>query len=125
MTQTHLKSKEKVKPEEVCYYSHTFNSFVDEYGNKRAKVLHRKAMIFLQSKCLSYSKKEKCFFCEPLAGYNTRTYTLRYNKTEEIFTCNCQGFKTKEKKGEFPGCSHTLALMYAFKCGYFKKEKQK
>lgn len=114
----HLLDFSKMKPKQVCFYSHTYKEFVTEYGQVRADVLKHKASKFIENRCLDYSPENKEFFCKPLRGYNTRTYTL-VNHNLGDFECNCQGYQSKLKKGEFPSCSHILALKLAFKMNYF------
>ena len=44
-------------------------------------------------------------------------------KSSGLWTCNCQGYQSKLKRGEITGdgvaCSHILALFYAFKMKKF------
>ena len=62
-----------------------------------------------------------------VADYNTSEYII-YKKKDGTFSCNCQGYQQKEKKGELviagSNCSHVLALYYCFKMGVFKKNEK-
>ena len=55
------------------------------------------------------------------SDYNSSEYIIY--KVGDIFSCNCQGYITKEGRGEIPsggvGCSHVLALFYCFKMKKF------
>ena len=54
---------------------------------------------------------EEGWECLPIAGYNTRTYTITKNHHFECgWECNCQGFQSKVRKGKEPYCSHINAL---------------
>ncbi|OGI12479.1 hypothetical protein A3K64_00030 [Candidatus Micrarchaeota archaeon RBG_16_36_9] len=54
--------------------------------------------------------------------YNFSEYII-YKKQDGTFVCNCQGWTSKEKRGEIikegANCSHVLALYYAFKLKRF------
>jgi len=54
------------------------------------------------------------------ADYNISEYVVY--KKGKTFCCNCQGYCSKEKRGEIPkggvGCAHVLSLTHAF---YMKK----
>jgi len=110
----------ELNPKTVCYYSHTLKDFVDEYGQKTAKTMMNKAERILERNLIQYDG-DNTFKILPIEGYNTRTYHLRKIRKKgavtEQFECNCQGYQTKIKKGEKPGCSHTLALALYFKMG--------
>lgn len=68
------------------------------------------------------------FFGYPLhkkpfeSDYNFSEYII-YKRSDGTFSCNCQGYVSKEKRGEIiPGganCSHILALLYCFKMRKF------
>ena len=92
-------------PHNIQYFCHHTQEFEHTQVEKAKK--------FLEHNCLEYTG-EGFFICKPIEGYNTRTYTLRKDKDGE-FQCNCQF----GRKGD--GCSHRLALYYAFKINYFKK----
>jgi hypothetical protein len=57
--------------------------------------------------------------------YNSNVYRLR--KEENRWRCSCQGWKSKEDRGEGRPdgcqCSHTLALFLFFKLSKNEKEK--
>jgi hypothetical protein len=59
------------------------------------------------------------------ADYNWSTYKI-FQK-DGVWTCNCQGYCTREKRGEIGNdgvcCSHTLALMLAFRIKRFKNHE--
>lgn len=112
----------KMKPKEVCFYSHTYKEFVDELGQVRADVMRYKASKFIENRCLDYSPDTKEFFVKPIKGYNSRTYSLK--QENGLWSCNCQGAVTKKKRGEFVSCSHLLSLKLAFKMSYFDKKTQ-
>ncbi len=116
----------ELDPKSVCYYSHTLKSFVDEYGEKTAKAMQTKAEKLLDLGLISY-KANGIFKVSPIEGYNTRTYLLtptgQGESVSDKFSCNCQGYQTKIRKGERPGCSHTLALAMYFKTGHSKKPR--
>jgi hypothetical protein len=109
-----------------------------------------KALKFLEYDCMKYVGFDEefgskyCFLCLPLntdeitlvdgkefkkksyeTDYNNSTYKIFKNSIGE-FCCNCQGWDTKNKRSEVPkggaGCSHVLALFYAFKLKRFGKD---
>ena len=108
----------ELNPKTVCYYSHTLRDFVDEYGDKTALAMHRKASKLIELGLVNY-KANGVFQVSPIPGYNTRTYQLeptgKPGAVSDKFSCNCQGWQSKVKRGGKPGCSHTLALSYYFK----------
>ena len=94
-----------------------------------------KAVKFLEHNCIHYIGNNR-FVCLPLnrqTEWKVEEWTLfkipyehDYNSSEyiierkgNIWSCNCQGYCQKEKKGEIINdgicCSHTLALIYFFK----------
>ena len=73
----------------VQYYSH----HTKELKNTQV----HKAIKFVQNNCIKYAGNNS-FVCEPLIGYNSRTYTIE--NIGNHFTCNCQGYVTKERKGK-------------------------
>jgi len=105
----------ELTPQNVCFYSNTYKTFVDELGKPVANVLKRKAIFFLEHCAITYDKERKCYYCMPVKGYNSSVYTLVYDKLIKQYECNCQGFQTKKFKGEKPVCSHYLALIFHFK----------
>ena len=49
----------------------------------------------------------------PILGYNSTVYHVEYtllSNYEMGYTCNCQGFNTKLRKGEEAICSHIIAV---------------
>jgi hypothetical protein len=58
------------------------------------------------------------------SNYSNSEYKI-YKTADKNFCCNCQGWCAKKKRGEIPiggaGCSHVLALFYAFKMKRFGK----
>ena len=82
-------------------------------GDKMAATMLTKAETFLMNKCIQ--KTSDGFLCKPLEGYNKTTYSIKVNP----FSCNCQGFCSKVKKGEPGNCSHILAVkQFIFIEGY-------
>lgn len=81
-----------------------------------------KAQKFVENNCYVYFGDGK-FACNPIRGYNMRIYNLE--KKNGLWVCDCQGYVTKEKRGELKedgvNCSHLLGLMYAFKIKYFQQ----
>ena len=85
--------------------------------------------------CLPLDKKEKVIYIKrDLSGetqrfllekkpcssnYNSSTYEIRLDKSQ--WSCNCQGWITKSRRGEMPphgiGCSHIKAVLIAMKQG--------
>ena len=106
-------------PKNVCYWSTTYKTFVDELGKPKANVMKFKAIKFLENNCVTYSPESSSFFVLPLKGYNKTTYEIK-PIGNGLFECNCQGYQTKLRQDQFPCCSHILALKFAFKCKYFK-----
>lgn len=95
----------------------------------------RKAKLFVEYECVHYIGKG-AFVCLPLntesswkvggkvfkkipyeQDYNNSEYIIV--KKDGIFQCNCQGWQSKDKRGEMADdgcmCSHVLALMFCFK----------
>lgn len=118
----HDMETEYIGSHQICHYSNHYKTFVDEFGKEKANVLHNKALKFIELERLDYNPETKVFFVKPITGYNKTIYTLKPIGNGQ-FCCDCQGYTSKEKKGETPFCSHLLALFYAFKMGYFKGEK--
>ena len=85
----------------VQYYDHTSQSL--------RKTLNDKAKKFIDCGCLESALDGNGYLCHPIQGYNTRTYHIQ--RVDESYVCNCQGFQSKLKKGEFPFCSHVLAVI--------------
>ncbi len=81
-----------------------------------AKTQISKAKKFVENNCYEYNG-DGFFLCNPIEGYNIRTYTIRKNKETDEFDCNCQ--KGMEGSGM---CSHVLGLYYAFRLKYFQNK---
>lgn len=88
--------------ESVQYYSHHAQELKQTQQNKINK--------FLEFDCIAYDNIDKVFYCKPIEGYNTRTYTLHNKTIDKSFCCNCQGFMTSLKKTGKGSCSHVGAL---------------
>lgn len=96
---------QELTPRNVQYFSHHTGQFEKTQVSKAKK--------FVEHNCYEYNG-DGFFLCNPIIGYNKRTYTIR--KGKEDFECNCQFFVTKGQM-----CSHILGLYYAFKLNYFRK----
>ena len=96
----------EITVETVQYWSHHTQQF--------ARTQVSKAKKFIEHGCYEYTG-DGIFLCNPIKGYNTRTYTIKKGKGEEEFDGNCQ--KGMQGSGV---CSHVLGLYYAFKINYFK-----
>lgn len=94
--------------DEVQYYDH--------YEKTLKHTQKYKARQFIKNDCIKYIGNNT-FICEPIQGYNTRTYTLL--KENGRWTCNCQFFVRMSQKGEDLICSHLRALFIHFKNGKF------
>lgn len=110
----------------------------------------KKSLFLLQHECIKYVgddpefNSKYTFLCLPLnteeetvfegvkfhkkpftTDYNSTVYKIYKNKDGK-FSCTCQGWNTKEKKGEGREdgcqCAHTLALFLAFKCKHFSNK---
>lgn len=90
------------KDGEVQFYSHHTQELKYSQQHKVEK--------FLENDCIVYDNIEKVFLCKPIAGYNTRTYTLHNKTVDRSFVCNCQGFVTSLRKTGKGSCSHVGAL---------------
>ena len=105
-----------------------------------------KAEQFVEFDCLHYVGNNR-FICLPLntqgdfqwgdrllkkkpfvREYNSSEYLIE-KQSDGTFTCNCQGFYTKEKRGEIikngANCSHILGLYFAFMLKKFTHPNQK
>ena len=93
----------------VCYWEPESKKLMvaKSDGDTSAGTLLTKARKFLELNCIVKLSQAK-WECRPLKGYNKTTYTIEMinNKLE----CNCQGYCTKQEKGEFPICSHIVAV---------------
>ncbi len=97
----------KLTHKTVCYYSHYLKSFIDEHGEKTANPLKLKAQKFIKNKCIRYDKEFKCYYCDPIQGYNQRIYKMVCKNKK--WSCCCQGYR----KNNY--CSHIMSLMLFFK----------
>lgn len=99
---------------EVQYYDH--------YDMELKKSQYQKAQKFVKLGLIKYNKDGQCFVCEPIQGYNKRTYQLK-KRIDGTFSCNCQHMFSQEKKAlngvispeEIGICSHIAALVMCFK----------
>lgn len=99
---------------EVQYYDH--------YDMELKKSQYSKAKKFLDLGLIKYNG-DGSFLCEPIPGYNTRTYQMKKHHLTGRFTCNCQHYVMQRKKvdkqqigeDEITKCSHIAALIMAFK----------
>lgn len=80
----------------------------DSKTQEPKKPLSYKVRRIIEGKCLVPGPKGS-WICRPIPGYNTTTYHLRFDYNMG-WTCDCQGFATKRKKGLNPTCSHIQAL---------------
>lgn len=82
--------------------------------------------------CLPLNTDEKFFDKESSTYFYKKPYPVFYNnsiykifKKGEGFECNCQGWQTRARRGEFQEdgcmCSHVLALFYMFKLKRFNR----
>ena len=123
----------------------------DKHTKQLAKSQVSKALKFLKHDCVKYVGDDpefnhkytflvlplntdetvvvngRTFYKKPFSkDYNFNTYKIFKNE-DGIWECNCQGWQTKYRKGEIKPdgimCSHTLALIYAFKLKRFQKKK--
>lgn len=103
----------------------------------------RKAELFVEHDCLQYLGNNR-FVCLPLNSeveflfegrvLRKRPFKVDYNSSEYLierqgentFSCNCQGWQTRARRGELvpegANCSHVLALFYAFKLKRFQRK---
>ena len=101
----------------VMYYSH--------HAREVKGTLRTKAQKFLDLGLIEWNTEEKCFYVNPIEGYNTRTYEIR--KRDKGFECNCQACQTKMKKEDYDPnvdssapCSHILAVYLWLKIKNYK-----
>lgn len=91
-----VKDAENFTTKNVMYYVHT---------DKELKgTVKSKALKFVEFGLVKNAGSD--WFVKPIEGYNNTTYLIQDGE------CNCQGFQTKKRKGEFAHCSHTLAVEY-------------
>ena len=96
-----------LNPQEVQFYSHHARDLLQ---TQRNKILH-----FIEFHCIEYIG-DNIFICKPIPNYNKRTYTLIKMANGE-FSCNCQYYVMKRRKGEELFCSHLGALYEFFSMG--------
>lgn len=100
--------------EEIQYYDH-YEQALTQSQKKKVDTLVERGLI-------KYNKDGKCFVCEPIPGYNTRTYQMT-KRLNGRFDCNCQFMAVQRKKlenneigeDEMRHCSHIAALIVMFK----------
>jgi hypothetical protein len=103
-----------VMAEDVQHYDH--------YEEKLKHSQEHKAKKFIEHNCIKYNRDGQCFVCEPIPGYNTRTYVMR-KKLDGRFRCNCQCITSQEHKVKagilledaMKPCSHIAALIMMFR----------
>ncbi len=96
--------------------------YYDEYEEKLKKTQMQKAKKFIDHDCIKYNREGQTFICEPIEGYNTRTYQMT-KKLDGKFRCNCQFIVTQENKvvsgslhiDDMKPCSHIAALIIMFR----------
>lgn len=106
--------------EEIQYYDH--------YKMELKHSQYKKAQKLIELGCIKYNRDGQCFVCEPIPGYNKRTYQLK-KRIDGTFTCNCQHMFSQEKKAlngvispeDIGICSHIAALIMMFKDRAFVK----
>ena len=108
----------------VVWYSEHFKELIMK--GKETFTLRSKAQKFLENGSIVYDSENKQYLCLPIKGYNSTTYRLKYDDKIKDFSCSCQSFTTKSRKGEYPDCSHRIALylflkMEAWNKGYRPK----
>ena len=105
---------------DIQYYDHTEQKLTHGQENKVKKLI--------SMKLIEYHRESKSFLCNPIPGYNTRTYQIKKRVTGR-FECNCQFMTTQRKKvlngslseDETRYCSHISALLIMFKNKAFVK----
>jgi len=103
--------------------------YYDHYEEKLKHSQELKAKKFVSMGLIGYNKEGQCFVCEPIPGYNTRTYQIK-KKLDGRFRCNCQYITTQERKIEqgvlkeedSKPCSHIAALIIMFREKRFKHD---
>jgi hypothetical protein len=115
---------EKLTVKTVAHWSRHFQDLKDKDGSA---TIMSKAKNFLKNNCIRYDHELKCFFCDPINGYNKSIYTIRSVKGN--FTCSCQFFNRvcEDKKDVNEGvyiCSHILALYLWLKMKHWNEKEQ-
>lgn len=105
-------------PKNVIYHEPISNEIRIAGSVKRGKHILIKAQKFLE-KARIEQIDYTTWLCHPIRGYNKTIHTISSNVEE--FTCDCQGFRKKEKdylngsSNITPICSHILAVkQYCF-----------
>jgi hypothetical protein len=80
---------------------------LSKLGDKQVATLLHKAQLFLELECIKKSGPNE-YLCLPIKGYNKTTYKIEFKDNEWI--CNCQGYNSKLKSGEYANCSHIIAV---------------
>ena len=101
-------------PETVQHYDH--------YEERLKHSQEYKARKFVEYGLVKYNRDGQCFVCEPIPGYNKRTYQMR-KTLDGRFRCNCQFTTTQEHKADtgvlsvddMKPCSHIAALIICFR----------
>lgn len=101
-----LSPPEKLTPKSVIYYSEHFKQLIMK--GEETFTLRSKAQKFLENGSIVYDSENKQYLCLPIKSYNSSTYRLKYDDKLKDFSCSCQSFQTKLKKGEYPDCSHRM-----------------
>lgn len=104
------------KEEKIIFWSEHARALQGTVGDKIEAIV--------QQKCIAYDHNAKIFYVKPIMQkngkpYNSTTYEIGKHVDPEVkFSCNCQGFRMKEKKwmegGARPSCSHIAALFECF-----------
>lgn len=96
----------------VIYYSHHAKQVV---GNVRDK-----AKRIVSMNLIEWSSNDKCFYCNPIPGYNHTRYKIE--KIGKGFECDCQACHNKIKNHLYnpitdttAACSHILAVYFYLK----------
>jgi hypothetical protein len=94
---------------------------VQLYSNTAKELAYsqqHKVMKLVEHGCIEYDSDSKCYWCNPIIGYNSTRYKIiSYNHELKAPECDCQGFQTKFRKWKenpqvnpMPNCSHVGAL---------------
>lgn len=94
----------------------------DHYEERLKHSQEHKARKFVEYGLVKYNKDGSCFVCEPIPGYNKRTYQMR-KTLDGRFRCNCQFITTQDHKvdngilrvEDMKPCSHIAALIICFR----------
>ncbi|MCK4521151.1 MAG: SWIM zinc finger family protein [Nanoarchaeota archaeon] len=92
----------------VLYYSH--------HAKKVKGTVRNKAKKFVDLGLIQYDKDLKCFFCNPIPGYNKSRYKIE--KVDSDFECDCQFNVTTGYM-----CSHILAVFLYLKIKNWKNDR--